>query len=190
MKTKDAAKSLLESKATGIHCLVIYRDLNTYREFYSYYIHGILDKKDEIVQIAPFYETEDSVRYTLTHSHHHNRMKDLDKVERGDKKSLIIIDSLRKYFSHYDTKDEYKDIQEFVKAAKRLGKSGASILGDSGAFFFKKKIQQLTEFELSLPTHFEFDVKGICLYHKKDFAALTKDVRQKLINHHEKSIKI
>jgi hypothetical protein len=117
-------------------------------------------------------------------------MKDLDKVERGDKKSLIIIDSLRKYFSHYDTKDEYKDIQEFVKAAKRLGKSGASILGDSGAFFFKKKIQQLTEFELSLPTHFAFDVKGICLYHKKDFAVLPKDIRQKLINHHEKTIKI
>lgn len=190
MKIKDAAKSLLEPKTSGIHCLVIYRDLNTCREFYSYYIHKIIDKEDEIVQIAPFYETEDSVRYTLTHSHHYNRVRYLDKVEKGDKKSLIILDSLEMYLSQPDTKDKYEAIQELVKSAKRLGKKGASILGDSGAFFFKKKIQQLTEYELSLPTHFEFDVKGICLYHQKDFAVLSKDIQQKLVNHHEKAIKI
>jgi hypothetical protein len=187
MESKNAAKSLLKLESTGIHCLVIYRDLNTCREFYSFYIQKIIDNEDEIVQIAPFYETEESVRYTLTHSHH-NRARNLNKIEKVNKKSLIILDSLEKYLSQYDTKDEYEAIQQLVKYAKRLGKKRVSILGDSGAFFFKKKVQQLIEYELSLPTHFEYDVKGICLYHQKDFDILPEKARQKLVNHHEKAI--
>ena len=189
MESKDAAKNLLESESTGIHCLIIYPDLNICRDFYSFYIQKIIENEDEIVQIAPFYETEDSVRYILAHRHH-NRAKDLNKVEKGNKKSLIILDSLEKYFSQYDTKDEYEAIQQLVKSANRLGKKRVSILGDSGAFFFKKKVQQLIEYELSLPTHFEYDVKGICLYHQNDFAMLPEEIRQKLVNHHEKAIKI
>jgi hypothetical protein len=189
MESKDAAKNLLKPESTGIHCLVIYHDLNTCREFYSFYIQKIIDNDDEIVQIAPFYETGDSVRYALTHRHH-NRASDLNKIEKGNKKSLIILDSLEKYLPQSDTKDEYEAIQQLVRSANRLGKKRVSILGDSGAFFFKKKVPQLIEYELSLPTHFEFNVKGICLYHQKDFAMLPEQVRQKLVNHHEKAIKI
>lgn len=187
MESKDAAKNLLESESNGIHCLVIYHDLNTFREFYSFYIQKIIDTEDEIVQIAPFYETGDSVRNTLAH-HHHTRARDLSKIEKDNNKSLIIIDSLEKYFSQSDTKDEYESIQQLIKSAKRLGKKRVSILGDCGAFFFKKKVPQLIEYELSLPTHFEYDVKGICLYHQKDFVMLPEEVRQKLVNHHEKAI--
>ena len=51
---------------------------------------------------------------------------------------------------------DYENIQDLVKSAKKLGLKRATILGDSGAFFYKKKIPQLIEYELSLPTHFEF----------------------------------
>jgi hypothetical protein len=189
MDAKEAAKGLLEPETTGIHCLVVYHDLNTCREFYSYYIQKIIDKEDEIVQIAPFYETRDSVKYELTHRHQNKGMNS-NKIEKDDEKGLIILDSLEKYFSQTDIKNEYESIQHLVQSAKKIGRKRTSILGDCGAFFFRKKIPQLIEYELSLPTHFEYDVKGICLYHQKDFATLPREVRQKLANHHEMAIKI
>ena len=189
MEIKEAAESLLRPEANGIHCLLIYHDLNTCREFYSYYLHESIDKNDEIIQIAPFYETEDSVRYTLTHSQH-NRIMDLDGLEKGNYKRLAIIDSLEKYLSPSNAMYDYENIQDLVKSAKKLGLKRATILGDSGAFFYKKKIPQLIEYELSLPTHFEFDMKGICLYHQKDFDTLPNDKKQKLVNHHELAIRI
>jgi len=189
MEIKEAAKCLLGAEANGIHCLVIYHDLNTCREFYSYYMKETIDQNDEILQIAPFYETEESVRYTLTHRQN-IRMMDLDRLEKGGNKKLVIIDSLEKYLSPNNAVYDYENIQELVKSAKKLGMKRATILGDSGAFFYKKKIPQLMEYELSLPTHFEFDIKGICLYHQKDFDTLPNEKKQKLVNHHEKVIKI
>lgn len=189
MEIKEAANSLLGPEANGIHCLVIYHDLNTCREFYSYYMKETIDRNDEVVQIAPFYETEDSVRYTLTHRQK-IKMMDLVSLEKGGNKKLVIIDSLEKYLSPSNAVYDYENIQELVKSAKKLGMKRATILGDSGAFFYKKKIPKLIEYELSLPTHFEFDIKGICLYHQKDFDTLPNEKKQKLVNHHEKVIKI
>lgn len=189
MEIKDAVKSLLGPEANGIHCLVIYDDLNACRDFYSYYMRETIDRNDEIVQIAPFYETEDSVRYTLTHRQRITMM-DLDRLEKDGNKKLAIIDSLERYLSPGNAVHDYENIQELVKSAKKLGMKRATILGDSGAFFYKKKIAKLIEYELSLPTHFEFDIKGICLYHHKDFDTLPDENKQKLVNHHEKVIKI
>lgn len=189
MDIKEAVESLLRPEANGIHCLLIYNDLNACREFYSYYFKESLYRNNEIVQISPFYETEDSVRYTITQRQLKETM-DLGRLEKGDNKRLIIIDSLEKYLSSSDVTHDYENIQHLVKSAKKLGMRRATIMGDSGAFFYKKKIQKLIEYELSLPTHFEFDTKGICLYHQKDFDTLPNDKRQKLINHHEMTIKI
>ncbi len=65
MHVEYAAKALSESNY-GLHCLVVYPDLETLREFYSHYIQNQIDDKDEVVQIALYYENEDSVRHTLS----------------------------------------------------------------------------------------------------------------------------
>ncbi|WP_458745966.1 hypothetical protein [Candidatus Nitrosocosmicus sp. T] len=46
----------------GIHSLVVYEDLAILREFYSQYIKKGIEERNEVIQVAPFYETEDSVR--------------------------------------------------------------------------------------------------------------------------------
>lgn len=170
----------------GIHYLVIYPDLITLREFYSYYIQKNIEEKNEVVQIAPFYETEDSVRQTLSEGH---RAIDVEKSE--DEKTLVIVDSYTKYLCYKNVKSIYDVSKRLVKYAKTNGKNGVSILGDIGAFPFKEKIQDLLEYELFLPSTYDnMALKGICLYHKDDFNRLTKEQKQMLAKHHGMTIKI
>ncbi len=138
MHPKDAAKTISESDY-GIHCLLIYYDLTTLREFYSHYIPEQIINKEQVVQIMPFYETEHSVRQTLSKGY---RGINLDKVE-DEEKALIIIDSLGKYMGQSNVESVWKANQEMVKYAEDLGKKGVFILGDMGAFLFEKRMQEL-----------------------------------------------
>jgi hypothetical protein len=92
--------------------------------------------------------------------------------------------SNRKATKHYDYN---KNLVEYAKA---MGKSGVTIIADKGAFPFKHRIDNLVNFELSLPSKYDIDLKRICVYHQKDFNRLTEEQRQKLINHHVISIEI
>ena len=182
----DAAKNILDSPF-GAHCLVVYSDLKKCREFYSTYIHEVIKKDDEIVLFAPFYETENSVRHTLSHQYH--KIINLDEVDNIESK-LIIIDSLRKYFRNLNMVQDYESNQRLVDSAKELGKKGATVICDTGAFGYQHKTQELIEYEMLLPSHYDINLKGICLYHYKDFSMLSKDIIQNLINHHEIGISI
>lgn len=59
-----------------------------------------------------------------------------------------------------------------------------------GSFIFENRIRDLVDYELSPHTHFEMNLKGICMYHQKDFDRLPEDMRQTIIDHHETSIGI
>ena len=74
MNARDAAETISQSEY-GLHCLLIYRDLTTLREFYSNYIQKQIND-NEMIQIMPFYETENSVREILSN----NRTVNLDIV--------------------------------------------------------------------------------------------------------------
>lgn len=170
----------------GIHYLVIYPDLITLREFYSYYIQKSIEEKNEVVQIASFYETEDSVRHTLSEGY--RAIKDVEKLE--NEKSLIIVDSLKNYTKLEQKESDLSFKDRMVNHAKKMGKNGFSILGDIGAFYFNGRTQDLIEYELSLPTKYDINLKGFCLYHKDDFKNLTKEQKQNLAKHHGMAIEI
>lgn len=109
-------------------------------EFYYNYIQKQIND-DELIQIMPFYETENSVREILSK----NQTVDLDIVKQVEK-SLIIVDSLRGYLDHDDVESIWKNIKERVKYSEELGKKGIPILGDAGAFLFKHEIQYLLDY--------------------------------------------
>lgn len=182
----NAAKSILNSPF-GVHCLVVYSNLSKCREFYSYYIQEVLKEDHEIVELDPFYETEDMVRNTLTL--HNHKVIDLEKLEDSENR-LFIIDSLIKHFTKNDTLRNSESYRKLVNIAKGLGKNGATVIGDMGVFNYQHKMKDLVEYEMSLPTYFDFDLKGICLYHHKDFSRLPEDIKQNLVNHHELVLKI
>ncbi|WP_458746489.1 MEDS domain-containing protein [Candidatus Nitrosocosmicus sp. T] len=183
MNARDAAETISQSEY-GLHCLLIYRDLTTLREFYSNYIQKQI-KDNELVQILPFYETENSVREIL----YKNMTVNLDIINQ-EEKSLIIVDSLRGYLDHDDVESIWRNIEESVKYAGELGKKGISILGDAGSFLFKHKIQYLLDYESYLPLKFDTNLKGICMYHQKDFSKISKDMQQKILDSHAMAIMI
>ncbi len=177
----EDAVNKLSNEEYGIHYLVIYPDLITLREFYSYYIQKNIEEKNEVVQIAPFYETEESVRQTLSKGH--MAITDIEKFENEN--ILVIVDSYKKYLQYKNVKSDYDANKILVEYAKTIRKNGVSVLGDIGAFPFENRTQELVEYELFLPKKYDnIDFKGICLYHKSDFDRLTKEQKQKLAKHH------
>jgi hypothetical protein len=197
--------------------VIIYDDLLTLREFYSYYIKIQIEEKKEIVLINPFYETTDSVRETLSSGH---KAIDVKKYE-GKEKKLVISDSLKKYLGYKEEAGEeniagqideskqnrrlnikttnkekvgtshwWDDNKQMIEHADKMGNVGLSILADAGAFHFMRKTTELLEYECSLPKQFDLNLKAFCLYHQKDFDRLSEEQKQELVNHHGKVIKI
>jgi hypothetical protein len=41
-----------------------------------------------------------------------------------------------------------------------------------------------------LPTKYDVQMKGFCLYHQKDFNKFSEEQQQKLIEHHGKALRI
>lgn len=182
----EDAVTTISNADYGAHCLVVYPDLATLREFYSFYIQRQIEKKNEVVQLASFYEHEDSVRHILSIGH---TAIDVEKYEKNG--WLVIKDSLRKYFSDKHNEKAITDIEQdkrMVEYVRNSGKTGYSVIGDMGAFIFKKRIGNLLEYELSLPTKFSMNMKGICLYNQIDFNQLTESQRKMMTEHHEMAI--
>lgn len=72
----------------GLHCLLIYSDLSMLREFYSRYIPEQIKYKEEIIQINPFYETEESVRQVLYKGYKGMNMDKIDEdIDERDSKN-------------------------------------------------------------------------------------------------------
>jgi hypothetical protein len=164
----------------GAHYIMIYPDLSTQREIYSGYIQKQIEENNEIILINPFYETTDSVRQILS--------KDGINVSKYEKENeLVIIDSLQEYFG---AQSDMFFKRKLVNYAKEKGKRGLSIIGDIGAYTHESKHNELVDYELALPTKFDIDMKGFCLYHQKDFDKFSGVQKQQLITHHGKAIEI
>jgi len=143
-------------------------------------------RKNEDIRLAPFYETENSVRKALFERH---IPIDIEKWEKAEE-SLIIVDSLKKYIGDISPGSDYDYNKNLVEYAKANKKSGVSIIADKGTFPFKHRIDDLVNFELSLPSKYDIDLKRICVYHQKDFDKVSERQRQKLLNHHMIAVKI
>lgn len=186
---EEAADRILESPY-GIHTLIIYSDTSTMRKFWSFYAKKSIKEKNELLFLTPFYETVNSVRETLSKE---DLIVDVLKYEK-DERSLIILDALEKYHDHddniFDARSLLKANEALVSYADILKKNGVSVLGDLGAFFFKSQIQDLLDYEYSLSTEFDTNLKGICIYHTKDFDRLSADQKQKVTNYHKIVIRV
>ncbi|HEY7079468.1 MAG TPA: MEDS domain-containing protein [Nitrososphaeraceae archaeon] len=176
----EAVNQIIQAEFCS-HYLIVYPDLTTLREMYSQYIQRQIKNNNEIILINPFYETTDSVRQILSKSR-----VNVSKYEK--EKGLVIIDSLKEYFG---SQSDIPFKRDLVNYAKQTGKNGISIIGDiGGAYNHKSKLNDLVDYELSLPTKFDVDMKGFWLYHQKDFNKFSDSQKQQLIKHHGKALKI
>jgi hypothetical protein len=165
----------------GAHYMIIYPDLDALRDLYSNYIHKQFKDNNEVVLINPFYETTDSVRQVLSQ---YNHGIDTPKYEKEE--SLIIADALEEYLGDQPLIYVKKSLENYAK----MGKNGVSVLADLGAYPHESMHRELVDYELSLPTKYDVQIKGFCLYHQKDFDKFSEEQQQKLIEHHGKALKI
>jgi MEDS: MEthanogen/methylotroph, DcmR Sensory domain len=167
----------------GAHYMIIYPNLDTLRELYSNYIHKQIEDNNEIILVNPFYETTDSVRQVLSEQYDHG-MDDISKFEKEE--SLLIADALEEYLGDEPLIYVKKSLANYAK----VGKNGVSVLADLGAYPHKSMYNNLVDYELSLPTKYDVQMKGFCLYHQKDFDKFSDEQKQKLIEHHGTALKI
>ena len=196
----------------GTHCLMVYPDLLTLRAIYSQYTKILLEERNEIVLILPYYETTDMVRLVLSganiyYNNNNNPFGysgiDVSKYEKEG--SLIIMDSLKGYFpseeqnSYHDNNKWGLDFISFVgvllKQAERRRKSGLTVLSDVGSFHHHHNHhnhgnQKLIEYEKSLPKKYDgMNLKGYCLYHQKDFEGeFNQEQQAELFDCHSQNI--
>jgi hypothetical protein len=162
--------------------MVIYPNLDTLRMLYPRYIQKQIEGNNEIVLVSPFYETAASARLLISQAN-----PDMDVPKREREKSLIVTDSLEEYFGERADMPYKKNL---VSHAEKTGRAGLSILGDVGSYVYKSKHRDLVDYESSLPLKFDMPMKGFCLYHLKDFETFTDEQKQKLIQHHSKTLRI
>jgi hypothetical protein len=189
--TMDAIVEEIRLAEYGVHYLVIYPDMITLRRIYSYYAKMQLEDNNEIVLILPYYETTEMVRNVLSGEDKYNQGSTIDVRKYEKEGSLMIIDSVKAYFRS-DT-DLMSFIGSLSKQAQNSGKSGVSVIADLASFYFHNGIDKLIEYEMSLPTKYDdnMKLKGYCLYHQEDFdRRLTKQQKQKLLEHHGKNLMI
>ena len=153
------------------------------REINSNYVHKQIKENNEIVLVNPFYETTDSVRQVLSQKYDHG-VDDISKYEKEE--SLIIADALEEYLGDQPLIYVKKGLANYAKMVK----DGVSVLADLGAYPHRSKYKDLIDYELSLPTKYDVQMKGFCLYHQKDFGKFSEEQQQKLIEHHSKALKI
>ena len=132
--------------------------------------------------MLPFFETTDAVRRALRESEF-----DIDVTKHEKQQSLLDMDSLKGYLGSPEGVTQI--IKRAVEDAKISGKNGVSVFGDLGSFFYHHKDNDLMDYELSLPSKYDDNLKTFCLYNKREFdLRLTEQQRQKLLEHHGKNM--
>ena len=180
--TTDVDKALqqLIEAGYGSHFLLTYPDTSIFTKISTRCAKKYLKDDNSLVLIIPFYETTAQVKQHLL-----IEMTDLEQYEKD--RSLVIIDSIKAYFSEIGL---MTFIDGLLKHAKATGKSGLSVLADMGSFHHLQKIHQLVEHEISLPARYNARLRGYCIYHQENFDQLTKQQRQSIFEHHEKNLLI
>ncbi len=187
--SNDILKQLGQAEF-GAHYIIVYHDMIALRQIYSGYTKAQLEN-NQIVLILPYYETTEMIRSVLSGENHNsigsNNIIDARKYEKEE--SLMIIDSVKAYFG------SDIDLMSFVRKLSKQAqnsKSGVSVIADLASFYFRNGIDKLIEYEMSLPTKYddEMKLKGFCLYHQEDFKRFSKEQIQKLLEHHGNNLMV
>ena len=188
--SSDVLKQLRQAES-GAHYIIVYYDLMTLRQIYAGYIKTQLEDNNELVLILPYYETTETVRSILSENPSSNEgsVFDLSKYEKEG--SLMIIDSAEAYFAS-DT-DFLSFVEKLTKQAQSSGKNGISVIADLASFSYFNRIDKLIEYEMSLPTKYDdnMKLKGFCFYHQEDIdRRLTEQQKQMLLEHHGRNLMV
>ena len=191
-------KWLDEEVRDGENSIIIYPNLQTFRQIYTKYVKDQLAKEDEnnskrnepslprIMLIATFYETTDSVK-------HHLSAAGLQNIQSLiDNGSLVIVDAFSSYYPDVDGMK--KLVASLSDRARKEGRDGVTAIVDMGFFFLfggDGRATELINYEASLaPTTEGGNVKGFSCYHVGNYDTLKDDQKKELAQRQKKVFEV
>ena len=187
---KSIMKWFHEGITEGENGIVIYPNLQTFRQIYTRYAKDQLAKaekeknnnkrseqsKPRIILIATFYETTDSVKHSLS-------AVGVDAKSLIDNGSLVIVDAFSSYYP--DVSGMKKLVASLSDRAKKEGRVGVTAIVDMGFFFLfggDGRATELINYEASLVPKTEGgNVKGFSCYHGGNYNTLKDSQRKRII---------
>ena len=183
--------------AEGENGIIIYPNLQTFRQIYMQYVKDELAKEEEnnsthntqlmprIILIATFYETIDSVKHNLD-------AVGVDVQRHIDNGSLVIVDAFSSYYP--DINGMKKLVASLSQRARKEGRVGVSAIVDMGYFFLfggDGRATELINYEASLPPKTEGgNVKGFSCYHGGNYNTLKDSQRKELVQKGKKLLEV
>jgi hypothetical protein len=198
-------KWLDEEVGGGENGIVIYPNLQTFRQIYTKYVKDKLAKKvveeekeddnnskgnglskPRIILIATFYETIDSVKHSLSAV----GVKDIQSLI--DNGSLLIVDAFSSYYPDIDGMK--KLVASLSDRARKEGRAGVTAIIDMGFFFLFDgggRATELINYEASLAPKTEGgNVKGFSCYHGGNYNTLKDSQKEELAQKGKKVLEI
>ena len=187
-----------EEVRDGENSIIIYPNLQTFRQIYTKYVKDQLAKEDEnnskrnepslprIMLIATFYETTDSVKHHLSAAGLQNIQS---LINNG---SLVIVDAFSSYYP--DVSGMKKLVASLSDRAKREGRAGVTAIVDMGFFFLfggDGGATELINYEASLAPKTEGgNVRGFSCYHGGNYNTLKDSQKEELAQKGKKLLEI
>jgi hypothetical protein len=171
---KDVLESL-DSRRAGNHAMVVYQDLNLYREIYCSYAKSRLES-GEVVILLPYFETIDSVLHYLK-----EYGIDVDSHRKGT--TLIILDSVAQFFG---TDPDFVGYLSLIdKRAREQGGGPIHVVADITAFHHFEDMEGMLEYERRMQQALKgMHVSMICCYHEGNFERLPGNLQQNVAQCH------
>jgi hypothetical protein len=195
--SESAMKWFNEEVVDGENGIIIYPNLQTFRQIYTKYVKDQLAREDpnnkgdeesmpRIILIATFYETTDSVKHHLSAV----GVKNIQSLI--DNGSLVIVDAFSSYYP--DVNGMKKLIASLSERAKKERRVGVTAIVDMGFFFLfggDGRATELINYEASLPPKTEGgNVKGFSCYHGENYGTLKDSQRKELAQRGKKVLEV
>ena len=199
-------KWLHEEVGEGENGIVIYPNVQTFRQIYTRYAKDQLAKQEDeeeeenkknnskgngeqskprIILIATFYETTDSVKHSLS-------AVGVDAQSHINDGSLAIVDAFSSYYPDIDGMK--KLVASLSDRARKEGRVGVTAIVDMGFFFLfggDGRATELINYEASLAPRTEGgNVKGFSCYHGGNYNTLKDSQRKELAQKGKKLLEV
>jgi hypothetical protein len=190
-----------EEVAEGENAIIIYPNLQTFRQIYTEYVKDQLAKtgeeedddnstrneqlKPRIILIATFYETIDSVKHNLN-------AVGVDVHRHIDNGLLVIVDAFSSYYP--DVSGMKKLVASLSQRARKEGRIGVTAIVDMGFFFLfggDGRATELINYEASLAPKTEGgNVRGFSCYHGGNYDTLKDNQKKELAQKGKKLLEV
>lgn len=188
-KNESVVRWLNEEVGDGENGIIIYPNLQSFRQIYTKYVKDQLAKEEEddnskddeqlksrITLIGTFYETVESVK------HHLSAVGVQDIQSLIDNGSLVIVDAFSAYYPDIDGMK--KLVASLSERARKEGRVGVTAIVEMGYFFLfggDGRATELINYEASLPPKTEGgNVKGLSCYHGGNYNTLKHNQKKEL----------